>query len=75
MYYKDLEVWKEAIGLTTEIYNITKTFPDDEKYGIVSQMRRAVIAVPSNIAEGSSRRSDKDTVRFIDALRASQVNC
>ena len=58
MYYKDLEVWKEAIKLTTEIYTITKTFPDDEKYGLVSQMRRAVVAIPSNIAEGSSRKSD-----------------
>ena len=71
MYYKDLEVWKEAISLTTEIYNITKTFPDDEKYGLVSQMRRAVVAIPSNIAEGSSRYSDKDTIRFIDIAIAS----
>ena len=71
MYYKDLEVWKEAINLTTEVYAITKTFPDDEKYGLISQMRRAVVAIPSNIAEGSSRRSDKDTVRFIDIAIAS----
>ena len=71
MYYKDLEVWKEAIELTTEIYAVTKTFPNDEKYGLVSQMRRAVVAIPSNIAEGSSRKSDKDTVRFIDIAIAS----
>ena len=71
MYYKDLEVWKEAIALTTEIYTITKSFPDDEKYGLVSQMRRAVAAIRSNIAEGSSRKSDKDTVRFIDIAIAS----
>ena len=71
MYYKDLEVWKEAINLTTEVYAITKTFPDDEKYGLISQMRRAAVAIPSNIAEGSSRKSDKDTVRFVDIAIAS----
>lgn len=71
MYYKDLEVWKEAINLTTEVYAITKTFPDDEKYGLINQMRRAVVAIPSNIAEGSSRKSDKDTVRFVDIAIAS----
>ena len=66
MFYKDLEVWKEAIDLTILIYKITDNFPDEEKYGIISQIRRAVVAIPSNIAEGSTRRSDKDTMRFID---------
>ena len=66
MFYKDLEVWKEAIDLTILIYKITDNFPDEEKYGIISQIRRAVVAIPSNIAEGSTRMSDKDTMRFID---------
>ena len=66
MFYKDLEVWKEAIDLTILIYEITNNFPDEEKYGIISQIRRAVVAIPSNIAEGSTRMSDKDTMRFID---------
>lgn len=66
MFYKDLEVWKEAIDLTILIYKITDNFPDEEKYGIISQIRRAVVAIPSNIAEGSTRMSDKDTIRFID---------
>ncbi len=66
MFYKDLEVWKESIDLTILIYKITDNFPDEEKYGIISQIRRAVVAIPSNIAEGSTRMSDKDTMRFID---------
>ena len=66
MFYKDLEVWKEAIDLTILIYKITDNFPDEEKYGIISQIRRAVVVIPSNIAEGSTRMSDKDTMRFID---------
>lgn len=66
MFYKDLEVWKAAIDLTILIYKITDNFPDEEKYGIISQIRRAVVAIPSNIAEGSTRMSDKDTMRFID---------
>ena len=66
MFYKDLEVWKEAIDLTILIYKITDNFPDEEKYGIISQIRMAVVAIPSNIAEGSTRMSDKDTMRFID---------
>ena len=66
MFYKDLEVWKKAIDLTILIYQITEGFPDEEKYGIISQIRRAVVAIPSNIAEGSSRMSDKDTMKFID---------
>lgn len=66
MFYKDLEVWKEAIDLTILIYQITESFPTEERYGIISQIRRAVVAIPSNIAEGASRVSDKDTMRFID---------
>lgn len=66
MFYKDLEVWKEAIDLTIVVYKITDNFPDEEKYGIISQIRRAVVAVPSNIAEGTARMSDKDTMRFLN---------
>ena len=66
MYYKNLEVWKKSIELVKEVYVITKSYPNDEKFGIVSQMRRAAVSIPSNIAEGSTRYSDKDSSRFID---------
>lgn len=64
--YRDLDVWKKSMEIVKEIYIITKNFPDDEKYGIVVQMRRAAVSIPSNIAEGSARFSDKDTSRFLD---------
>ncbi len=66
MYYKELEVWKEARKLVSEVYKLTSTFPKTEIFGLVSQINRSVISIPSNIAEGCARYSDKDTSRFID---------
>ncbi|MBQ8459972.1 four helix bundle protein [bacterium] len=66
MYYKNLEAWKEAIILVKQIYIKTKQFPQEELYGLTSQIKRAVISIPSNIAEGMSRYSDNDKSRFID---------
>lgn len=66
MYYKDLEVYKKSIELVIEIYNIASQFPKDEQFGLVSQIKRAVISIPSNIAEGSTRYSNKDSARFVD---------
>lgn len=66
MYYKDLEVYKKSIELVIEIYNIASQFPKDEQFGLVSQIKRAVISIPSNIAEGSARYSNKDSARFVD---------
>ena len=66
MYHKDLEAWKKSIELVTKIYEITKTFPECEKYGIVSQIRRAAVSIPSNLAEGAARCSDKEMLRFLD---------
>jgi four helix bundle protein len=63
--FKNLIIWKESMKLTVEIYKVTGTFPSDEKYGLTSQIRRASVSVPSNIAEGSSRSSDKDFSRFL----------
>jgi four helix bundle protein len=62
--FERLEVWNKSRLLTKKIYSLTKDFPDFEKFGIVSQLRRAVISVCSNIAEGSSRKSKKDQVHF-----------
>ena len=71
MYYKDLEVWKEAINLVTYIYEITNAYPKAEIYGITNQIRRCVISVPSNIAEGIVKHSDKETLRFLDIALGS----
>lgn len=62
--FENLEVWQETKDLTKELYKITKDFPDEEKFGLVSQIRRAMISVSSNIAEGSSRISPKDQAHF-----------
>lgn len=64
--YKNLKIWDDSISLTIAIYSLTKKFPKDEIFGIVSQLRRAVVSISSNIAEGSSRSSKKDYARFID---------
>lgn len=66
MHHKDLEVWKEAISLVTDIYKETKIFPDDEKYGLINQIRRSSVSIASNIAEGCGRETDRDSARFIN---------
>lgn len=63
--YKKLNVWEMAIGVTVKVYKITKEFPDDEKYGLVSQMRRAAVSVASNIAEGCGRKTEKAFITFL----------
>ncbi len=71
MHYKELEVWKEARKLVTDVYKLTSKFPKSEIFGLTSQINRAVISIPSNIAEGCTRFSDKDTSRFIDIALGS----
>ena len=66
MNHKDLEVWKKSMELVIDIYKITQKFPDTEKFGLINQIRRAAVSVPSNIAEGCARNSDKDNLRFVD---------
>jgi len=63
--FRDLDVWKSGIKLVTETYKITSTLPDSEKFGLISQMNRCSVSIPSNIAEGCSRDSQKDFVRFL----------
>lgn len=63
--FRDLKVWQTGKNLTIEIYRLTALFPIEEKYGLVSQMRRAAVSVPSNIAEGFNRLHDKDYRRFL----------
>ncbi|MFA5688368.1 MAG: four helix bundle protein [Kiritimatiellales bacterium] len=63
--YKDLDVWKRAVDVVVRIYRETASFPDSEKFGIVNQMRRAAVSIPSNIAEGSARHHSKDFTHFL----------
>lgn len=69
--YGDLIAWQKARTLALEIYRCTRTFPKDEMYGLTSQMRRAAISVPSNIAEGKGRHSHKELVQFLYRARGS----
>lgn len=71
--HKDLEVWKKAIEFVTVIYEQTQSFPKEEIYGLTSQMRRAAISIPSNIAEGAARKSDKEFVQFLYIALGSLV--
>jgi four helix bundle protein len=69
--FERLEVWIKSRFLTKKIYQVTKNFPDSEKFGIVNQLRRAVISTCSNIAEGSSRKSKKDQAHFYNIAFSS----
>ena len=69
--YKELKVWQNSFELTKEIYMITKGFPEDEKYGLTSQIRRASVSIPSNIAEGANRGSPKEFIRFLHIAAGS----
>ena len=63
--FKELEVWKESRVLTKDVYLLTNSLPQDEKFGLISQIRRCVISIPSNIAEGAAKDSQKDFLRYL----------
>lgn len=63
--HENLEIWKLSIDFVTKIYSYTNDFPSEEKFGLVSQMRRAAVSIPSNIAEGAARKSDKEYAQFL----------
>lgn len=69
--FEKLEIWQLARKLAVKVYKTTVEFPDDERYGLISQVRRSAMSVSSNIAEGSSRYSSKDRVRFIEIAYGS----
>ena len=69
--FEKLEVWQKAIAFADRIYAVTRSFPDDERFGLTSQMRRASVSVSSNIAEGSGRSSDKEFARFVEIAYGS----
>lgn len=66
MYHQNLEAWKRAMLLVKDIYKATENFPKNEVYGLVSQMRRCVISIPSNLAEGFARFSQNEKLRFME---------
>ena len=69
--YKDLLVWQKGIVLAKATYNLTKPFPSEERFGLIAQMRRAAVSIPSNIAEGQARRTTGEFVQFISNAEGS----
>ncbi len=70
--YKDLIVWQKAMDLVEDIYLITRNFPNEERYALADQMRRAAVSIPSNIAEGQSRNSQKEFKNFLSIAKGSK---
>lgn len=69
--FRDLRVWQAAMELTLAIYEITNGFPSEERYGLTSQLRRAAVSVPSNLAEGHTREGTREYLYFISVAQAS----
>ena len=69
--YRDLDVWKQSRQLVKSVYQLSKSFPKEEQFGLTNQLRRAAISVPSNIAEGSGRNHSKDSIQFFFIARGS----
>jgi len=69
--YKELKIWQKSIELVTEIYTYTANFPDKERFGLISQINRASVSIPSNIAEGAGRNSTKEFLYFLSIAHAS----
>lgn len=63
--HKDLTVWQKSIDLAVNVYSVTKAFPSEERFGLISQSRRAAVSIPSNIAEGRQRGGTKEYIRFL----------
>src|SRR5690606_11874318 len=71
MDHKELDVWKKSMDLVETVYSISANFPKEERYGLASQMRRAAVSIPSNIAEGTARKSNKELLQFISIAMGS----
>ena len=68
---KELKVWQKGMEIVSDVYALVKSFPDDERYGLSSQLKRAAISIPSNIAEGAGRRSEAEFRQFINISNGS----
>ena len=64
--FKNLDIWTKSMELVTKIYSITNSFPNQERFGLTSQIQRAAVSIPANIAEGSAKSSNKDFARFLE---------
>lgn len=75
--YRQLCVWQQAHSFVLGVYRSTRAFPDDERYGLTAQLRRAAVSIVSNIAEGSGRQSDAEHARFLRIARGSvcEIEC
>ena len=69
--HRNLDAWNKSVDFVVEIYDITKTFPQDEKFGLISQIRRASVSIASNLAEGAGRRSDREFLQFLSHSQGS----
>ncbi len=69
--YRDLLVWQKSMVLAKQIYLLTRAFPNDERFGLITQMRRAAVSVPSNIAEGQARKGRREFVQFLSHAEGS----
>jgi four helix bundle protein len=69
--YKDLLVWQKGIALVKQVYSISRQFPPDERFGLTSQIRRAAVSIPSNIAEGQARHTGKEFIQFLSHAEGS----
>ena len=69
--HEKLDVWKLAIEMVVDVYECTNGFPADEKYGLTSQIRRAAVSIPANIAEGAARQHDKEFLQFLSVAQGS----
>jgi four helix bundle protein len=71
MKIQNLQIWEKSMNLVEEIYEITKKFPNEERFGLISQMRRCAVSIPSNISEGYGRKSPKEFLQFLCIARGS----
>lgn len=69
--YRSLKVWRKAVEMVVSVYELSEQFPDEERFGLVSQLRRSAVSIPSNIAEGSNRGSTKDFAQFLQIAYGS----
>ncbi|MDV3951476.1 four helix bundle protein [Elizabethkingia anophelis] len=69
--HKDLKVWQESMDLVTDIYELVKNFPAEEKYNLTSQIKRSSVSIPSNIAEGAGRKSNLEFIQFLNIASGS----